>query len=219
MGTSMLKASCAVVLQAKPLVLEVLMAKQRHPRQCPTLQGGLAATLSARRSAEVRGLSGGGSEPHRTWGSSCQPAPLLGSEQETPGASGQTGLCQDTGLCPSVLKHGCAREGNFSLLGESALQGCAAEHKGLQSVPPLFVTCLLTHPAWLSPALLIAYPALGCQGPAEHTGNSPTAPHHASLSLPSCPSLRHLCTEAPTQLPPKVPGVFVPVQSRIELRP
>lgn len=62
----MLKASCAVVLQAKPLVLEVLMAKQRHPRQCPTLQGGLAAMLSARRSGEVRGLSGGGSEPHRT---------------------------------------------------------------------------------------------------------------------------------------------------------
>lgn len=79
-GTSMLKANCATVLQAKPLVLEVLMAKQRHPRQRPAQQGGLAATLGARRAAEVRGLSGGGGEPHRTWGSSSQPAPLLGSE-------------------------------------------------------------------------------------------------------------------------------------------
>lgn len=130
-----------------------------------------------------------------------------------------SGLCQDTELCSSVLKQGCAREGNVSLLGEPALQEgaasrrtFAAEHKELQSVLPLFVTCLPLHAAWLSPALPKACPAPGTQEAAPQ--HPPCSLQLVLVSLPAASPHRD-----PNQLPPQAAGDSVPVRSGIELRP
>lgn len=116
----------------------------------------------------ARSLGRWGSTPRAVgvllWGGGCSELWARAAENHAP-----SGLCQDANLCPSVLKHGCASEGNFSLPAASALQEGAgsrrtstAEHKGSWCVLPFFVTCLPLHPAWLTPGPLRAYPAPGC---------------------------------------------------------
>lgn len=101
-----------------------------------------------------------------------------------------SGLCQDTDVCPSVLKHGYAREGNVPLLGEPALQEhsasrrtFAAEHKGVAVCAAIFC-----HVPPLAPSMAVPRAAetlRGTQGAAPRHPPPSTLPS-ARPRVPAC---------------------------------